>query len=703
MNSLEGPTKRPSPLPFVLILLLSATAVANPPSFQIENYPGRPQVVSQVHADINNDGKQDMITASFGADGASPTVTTYIGTGNGGYEAGIDHAITAPNGPISVAVGDIDRDGNADLVVTNGTNVLTIFYGHGDGTFARQDYALPTPDVAFAAVVTDFNRDGKPDIALNVQAGSSLWQVRLFLGTGTRTSLGSNNVIYSQTSQPITQILSGDFDGDAKADLAVIDGQCYRGGGCNGDLNLMFGDGAGGFGIFYHAVDGANTFSTADVNQDGKSDIIASFSNGSFTPYSGLHIYYGNADRNTFTFRTVAAPDPDQFYRAPAVADFNGDRKNDIAVLSTNPTCSGCSTYQDSVYVFDGASNFASFTNIPVQNTNFGLARLTATEVDTSLGNVKPDLVTSDQSSGTIRSMLNNTTGVIFRNCKTSPGPDFVSVCFPPNGGSSASPVQFQTFATSFYALRKIEIWVDGAKKSETYNGFTNEAWSDVSIPLANGTHTATVIAAGYDNRLIKKNVTFTVGGSDATCPMPVGTEVDICSPAAGSTVTSPVQITIQGNTNVDTIEAWVNGTKVAQQFNAGGSPLLNASVPLANGSYTLAVISKSHGVVLNRNFETFTVSGSTSTCSQPSSATATVICSPANGSTVSNPVSVKARGGSSVNFMEVWVDGTKRFQTSGNTVSTSLSLAAGSHKLTVFGRNGTTVLSSAVSTFTVH
>jgi hypothetical protein len=60
----------------------------------------------------------------------------------------------------------------------------------------------------------------------------------------------------------------------------------------------------------------------------------------------------------------------------------------------------------------------------------------------------------------------------------------------------------------------------------------------------------------------------------------------------------------------------------------------------------------------------------------------------------------VQARGGSSVNFMEVWVDGTKRFQTSGNSVSTAVALGAGSHKMTVFSRNGTTVLSSAVSTF---
>jgi hypothetical protein len=164
--------------------------------------------------------------------------------------------------------------------------------------------------------------------------------------------------------------------------------------------------------------------------------------------------------------------------------------------------------------------------------------------------------------------------------------------------------VPFSVAANSFYPIRKLEIWVNGAKKSETYSTYATEAFVDTNLALANGTYTATVIAAGYDNRLIKKNVSFSVGGS---------------------------------------------------------------------------------------------------TCSQPSSATATVICSPANGSSVSNPVLVHARGGSSVNFMEVWVDGTKKFQTSGNSVSTSLTLAAGSHKLTVFGRNGSTVLSKAVSTFTVH
>jgi hypothetical protein len=51
---------------------------------------------------------------------------------------------------------------------------------------------------------------------------------------------------------------------------------------------------------------------------------------------------------------------------------------------------------------------------------------------------------------------------------------------------------------------------------------------------------------------------------------------------------------------------------------------------------------------------------------------------------------------------MEAWVDGVRKFAGTGNTLSLSVSLGAGAHKLTVFSKNGSTVLSSAVSNFTV-
>jgi hypothetical protein len=51
---------------------------------------------------------------------------------------------------------------------------------------------------------------------------------------------------------------------------------------------------------------------------------------------------------------------------------------------------------------------------------------------------------------------------------------------------------------------------------------------------------------------------------------------------------------------------------------------------------------------------------------------------------------------------MEAWVDGVRKYAGTGTTVSLSLSLAGGPHKLTVFSKNGSTVLSSAISNFTV-
>jgi len=67
-------------------------------------------------------------------------------------------------GPYALAVGDIDGDGKADLVVSNAdSNSVSVLLGNGDGSFK--------PQVAYAAgnypqslALGDFDNDGKPDI-----------------------------------------------------------------------------------------------------------------------------------------------------------------------------------------------------------------------------------------------------------------------------------------------------------------------------------------------------------------------------------------------------------------------------------------------------------------------------------------------------------------------------------------------------------
>jgi hypothetical protein len=90
--------------------------------------------------------------------------------------------------------------------------------------------------------------------------------------------------------------------------------------------------------------------------------------------------------------------------------------------------------------------------------------------------------------------------------------------------------------------------------------------------------------------------------------------------------------------------------------------------------------------------------------CSAPSS-NGVNICAPANGSTVSSPVTVHAASTitGTLARVELWVDGAKKFtETASTTLSTSLSLGAGSHRFTVIAVNTAGTKWQASSTATV-
>jgi hypothetical protein len=91
-------------------------------------------------------------------------------------------------------------------------------------------------------------------------------------------------------------------------------------------------------------------------------------------------------------------------------------------------------------------------------------------------------------------------------------------------------------------------------------------------------------------------------------------------------------------------------------------------------------------------------------TCSAPSSPGVN-ICSPSSGSTVSSPVNVQAASAitGTLARVELWVDGVKKYtETTSTTLSTSLSLGAGSHRFTVIAVNTAGTKWQAVSTATV-
>ncbi len=114
---------------------------------------------SVVKADLNGDGKTDLVTLADG-------VSVYLGNGDGTFQP--PEAFGAALFPTAVSVADIDGDGTLDLVVAGLQFALpsfaTVFFGNGDGTF-RVGPAYSSPNELEDSATADFNGDGRTDIS----------------------------------------------------------------------------------------------------------------------------------------------------------------------------------------------------------------------------------------------------------------------------------------------------------------------------------------------------------------------------------------------------------------------------------------------------------------------------------------------------------------------------------------------------------
>jgi hypothetical protein len=129
-------------------------------------------VVSIAIADLDRDGKPDIVTANNTQDGE---VSVALGKGDGSFAAA--HTFTVGSGVFVVAVGDFDGDAFPDVVVGRSIGAAVLL-GNGDGTLAD---AVPL-DVggAWAVAVADFNGDGLDDVAAD---DTSNGRISVFLNT----------------------------------------------------------------------------------------------------------------------------------------------------------------------------------------------------------------------------------------------------------------------------------------------------------------------------------------------------------------------------------------------------------------------------------------------------------------------------------------------------------------------------------------
>ena len=165
-----------------------------------------PSPISLAVGDFNRDGKLDVAVIAVG----SQLVSVMLGVGDGTFGAPVSY--TATSGAIALTTADLDRDGNLDLIV-GGNAGVAILFGKGNGTFwGPAIYGISS----VAVQVADIDGDGKLDLV--VTTGFSDPKVSVLKGRGYGTFDPATE--YSLGAYP-TGLAIADFNGDGSMDLAV--------------------------------------------------------------------------------------------------------------------------------------------------------------------------------------------------------------------------------------------------------------------------------------------------------------------------------------------------------------------------------------------------------------------------------------------------------------------------------------------------
>ena len=187
------------------------------------NYPTGNYTLSAVIADLNGDGKPEIIVASSG-DNVLSTYTNNSTIGNLNFSPKVDWSVPAGSYPFRVAVADLDGDGKLDIAAANGnTNLVSVFRntsatGGAVSFAAHVDFA--TGNYPQGLAIGDLDGDGKQDL---VVANNNDNTVSLLLNTGSSGTISFATHVDVQSGIGAYDLVIADLDGDGKADLAVVD------------------------------------------------------------------------------------------------------------------------------------------------------------------------------------------------------------------------------------------------------------------------------------------------------------------------------------------------------------------------------------------------------------------------------------------------------------------------------------------------
>jgi hypothetical protein len=276
-------------------------------------------------------------------------------------------------------LGDLDKDGNMDIVVANSAgDTYSILHGLGSGTFgSTTTYALNGSGYnARAIALTDMDGDGFLDIvvASTMISGGSGSNDRVSVEINQGTGAHFSHVAYAVAYDP-RGLAIGDVNGDGMPDVVTAN--------MSGAVTVLLGIGAGNLGLpTYHPASlGAYGVAIGDLNGDGLLDIVATTSSYGATKYNSIE-YLLNTGGGTFALSNpitvgsepvgIALADID---RSGRLDIFTANRSsNDITMLvNIMPPTVGVSQYGTGTSGCAGELGLDANSVPSIGNANFAI------------------------------------------------------------------------------------------------------------------------------------------------------------------------------------------------------------------------------------------------------------------------------------------------------------------------------------------
>lgn len=480
-------------------------------------------------------GKISFVDTSFGN---NVLATASLGTGLPGIGFLESSSPTFGSYPAGEVTADFNGDGIPDLAVISTNNTITdggpftvaVFLGNGDGTFRAGPTIQPSGMQASPYMISgDFNGDGKPDLAILTWDLLSTSYLTILLNNGDGSFTAKPTVVAISLSNDGGDGIAGtmataDFNGDGKLDLAIVGDYVSTGG-----VGILLGNGDGTFTSAGPNIDpntGFALIATGDFNGDGIPDFVIP---NYFEDGGSPTIFLGKGD-GTFTFK-AASFTLAYFPTSVVVGDFNGDGILDLAFADLNGV-------EIALGKGDGTFNETPASPIQVPSELYSL------QIGDFNHDGKPDLAGLDDYFDQIVILLGNGDGT-FAVTKATPG---VNASFdPPHqiaaadfNGDGVPDLAMLTYAVN---TASILLTVPTETATATANGIA---------PVEAGTHNVDASYAGDSHYGAVTSGTIPLTGGLAP------PEVSPNSLSFGDVVvgtTSPAKLVTLKNTGTPTLE----------------------------------------------------------------------------------------------------------------------------------------------------